>query len=551
MATIHVNRRDFLRMIGLGAATLVVGGAHAEEALGAPNSTHVTDKFLSPNLQGTNSVPDVEINMRATTTTAPILPGSPTQVMSYQATLVKGPQTSLLTLPDNYLGPIIRARQGQRLKVNFTNGLPEDTTVHFHGPCIPSNMGGHPHGADVVHPGGTFVYEFDILNPASPFWFHPHPDLRTGFQVYYGLAGLYFITDEMEAQAGLDTGEFDVPLVIQDRSFDANNQFVYLSGSMGMMGMMQGFLGNRILVNGKPDYVQTVAPGTYRFRLYNGSNARTYRLAWQDGTPLLVLGTDGGWLPKPVVRNYVTLAPAERVDVWVDLSGKSEGAELVMQSLPFQTGMMGGMMGGGMMGGGMMGGGMGNMAAGQAMLAQGAAFNVFKVRIQGARKPSLNLPSTLVGIPPYRLQEAVNISSPRTIYLGMQHMVWTLNGRVFEINSVAPDEYLPFEKLEVWDFVNLTMIAHPMHIHNVQFNVIERQSSMAGSTAYQSMRAGFVDDGWKDTVLVLPGERVRILVKFLTYEGMFMYHCHILEHESMGMMRNLMVGEGSDSMNMP
>ena len=572
MGRLHVNRRGFLRLIGLGAATVAVNGAHADQAFGAPDQLQSYNKFLRTGQQGVNTVPDVEINMRATTTTAPILPGTPTQVMSYQATLVKGPKTSLITLPDNYLGPIIRVRQGQRLKVNFTNGLPEDTTVHFHGPCIPSNMGGHPHGTDVVHPGGNFIYEFDILNPASPFWFHPHPDLRTGFQVYYGLAGLCLVTDDAEAQAGLDTGEYDVPLVIQDRTFDANNQFVYLSGSMGMMGMMQGFLGNRILVNGKPDYVQTLAPGTYRLRLYNGSNARTYRLAWQDGTVFKVLGTDGGWLPKPVQRNYLTLAPAERVDLWVDLTGKVEGTELVMQSLAFQTGMGmmgggmggmmggsmmgggmmgGGMMGGGMMGSGMMGGGMGGMMTGQSAPAQGAAFTVFKIRIQGAKKLALTLPDILVGLPQYRLQDAVNISSPRTIYLGMQHMVWTLNGRVFEIDAIAKDEYLPFEQLEVWDFVNLTMIAHPMHIHNVQFNVIERQSNMSGSSAYETVRMGFVDDGWKDTVLVMPGERVRLLVKFLTYDGMYMYHCHILEHESMGMMRNLMVGDGSGSMNMP
>jgi FtsP/CotA-like multicopper oxidase with cupredoxin domain len=213
--------------------------------------------------------------------------------------------------------------------------------------------------------------------------------------------------------------------------------------------------------------------------------------------------------------------------------------------------MSGGMMSGGMMSGGMMSGGMGNMASSQPVLAQGAAFNVFMVRIQGTRKPSLTLPSTLVGLPQYRLQDAVNISSPRTIYLRMQHMIWTLNGRVFDINSIAPDEYLPFEQLEVWDFINQSMIAHPMHIHNVQFNVIDRQSMMSGSADYQTMRAGFVDDGWKDTVLVMPGERVRLLVKFLTYSGMFMYHCHILEHESMGMMRNLMVGNDSGSMDMP
>jgi FtsP/CotA-like multicopper oxidase with cupredoxin domain len=562
MSPKQYNRRDFLRLLGLGAATVVVGTTHAGKAFqtysGALNSLQGFNQSsgqLSP-----SRLPDVEINMQATTTAVPILPGTYTQVMSYQASLVKGEASNLITLTDNYLGPIIRVRQGQRLKVNFTNRLPEDTTVHFHGPCIPSNMGGHPHGTDVVHPGGTFNYEFDILDRASPFWFHPHPDLRTGFQVYYGLAGLCLVSDDLEAQAGLATGEYDLPLVIQDRTFDANNQFVYLSGSMGMMGMMQGFLGDRILVNGKPDFVQSVAPGTYRLRLYNGSNARNYRLAWQDGTPLKVLGTDGGLLPQPVQRNYVMLAPAERVDLWVDFTAKPEGTEMVMQSLPFQTGMggmmgggMGGMMGGGMGGGmgGMMGGGMGNRMSGNTMLPQGAAFPVFKIRIQGAKKTPLVLPKTLAGPPPYQLRDAVNINSPRTIALGMQHMIWTLNGRVFDIDAIADDEYLPFEKLEVWDFVNRTMIAHPMHIHNVQFNIVERQSSMSGSSDYQTIKAGFVDEGWKDTVLVMPGERVRLLVKFLTYDGMYMYHCHILEHESMGMMRNLMVGDNMDSMNMP
>ena len=194
----HFSRKDFLRLAGLGAVTVAASRVHADRFL-----TDVSAESLSqPNLQAVVRDPDVVINMRATPTFAPIFPGTPTQVLSYQASLEKGSPSNLITLPDNYLGPIIRVRQGQRLRVNFTNGLPEDTTVHFHGPCIPSNMGGHPHGTDVVHPGGTFVYEFDVLDPASPFWFHPHPDLRTAFQVYYGLAGLYFIYDDAEAQAG-------------------------------------------------------------------------------------------------------------------------------------------------------------------------------------------------------------------------------------------------------------------------------------------------------------------------------------------------------------
>ena len=126
-------------------------------------------------------------------------------------------------------------------------------------------------------------------------------------------------------------------------------------------------------------------------------------------------------------------------------------------------------------------------------------------------------------------------------------MGFTLNGRVFEMEAIADDEKIPFETLEVWEIANQSMIAHPMHIHNIQFNVIGRQPIMPGYTLDASTSEGFVDTGWKDTVLVRAGERVRLLVKFNTYRGMYMYHCHILDHEDMGMMRNLMVG---DSMSM-
>jgi FtsP/CotA-like multicopper oxidase with cupredoxin domain len=218
----HFSRKDFLRLAGLGAVTIAATHVHADRILGFPFSfgqiTEASGETLyQPNTQGMVRDPDVVINMRATPTFAPIFPGTPTQVLSYQASLVKGSPSSLITLPDNYLGPIIRVRQGQRLRVNFTNSLPEDTTVHFHGPCIPSNMGGHPHGPDVVHPGKTFVYEFDVLDPASPFWFHPHrPTPHFKFMVWQ----VIFHTDDAEAKAGLTAVNMTFP-GDQDRTFDA------------------------------------------------------------------------------------------------------------------------------------------------------------------------------------------------------------------------------------------------------------------------------------------------------------------------------------------
>jgi FtsP/CotA-like multicopper oxidase with cupredoxin domain len=541
MSTKRLSRRDFLRLSGLGAAALLIPGMAAQDTL----TTHLEPALVKASAPAQAAGSLLELDLHAAVTQAQLLPGSKTALLSYQPKLLKGDPGSVVSLPDNYLGPIIRVRKGQHLKINFTNDLSEPTTIHAHGPCIPSHMGGHPHGPDLVLPGGKFVYEYDILDGAAPYWFHPHPHMRVGIQVYYGLAGLMLVTDDVEAKAGLDSGEHDLPLVIQDRLIDADNQFIFESGPM-MGGMMAGFMGNRILVNGKPENVLTVQPGAYRLRLYNGSNARTYKLAWQNGADLTVIGTDGGLLPKPVQRKYLMLGAGERLDLWVDFSDLPEGSQMVMQSLPFQFGM--GMMGGGMgMMGGMSGVAQGRRVTGPSILPLGANFTVFKLLIQGAKKPAFSLPPDLAGAAPYRLQDAVNAAAPRTIYLGMRSMMnFTLNGRVFEMDAVADDEKIPLEKLEVWDFVNQTMVAHPMHIHNVQFNVIGRQWPMTGVAGDQTSQ-GFVDDGWKDTVLVRPGERVRLLVKFNSYQGMYMYHCHILDHEDMGMMRNLMVG---DSMGM-
>ncbi len=240
--------------------------------------------------------------------------GGGTQALSYQVTKVQSadPQWTVTNIPGSYLGPILRVRKGDRLRVNVTNRLPEDTTVHWHGPHIPSDMDGHP--MDAIGPGATRMYEFDIIDRAAPLWFHPHPMHRTAEQVYAGLAGLLLVSDDEEdaVAPGLSTGEHDVPLVLQDRLFDANNQFLY------QPNMMWGALGDRILVNGFAGYRQELQPRAYRLRFYNGSNARTYKLAWSDGTAWQVIGTDGGLLGAPVSRDYLTLMPGERIDAWCD-----------------------------------------------------------------------------------------------------------------------------------------------------------------------------------------------------------------------------------------
>ncbi len=521
----HLTRREFLKLFGVGAGALAITG--------------LTGCGVAPFFPGTaqpvranrNFVPDVELELTATETQTNILPGQPTRVWKYDGAALKGDSANLQAIPNSYLGPIIRAKRGQKLRVHLKNALGEPTIIHWHGLRVPPEMDGHPRYA--IQPGQAYVYDFEIRNRAGTYWFHPHPHQRTGFQAYAGLAGLFLISDGEETEAHLPSGEFDVPLVIQDRAFNAANQLVYVTNPMDQT---MGFLGDRILVNGRPDFALNVATRAYRFRVLNGSNARIYKLAWEDGAPLTVIATDGGLLEKPAQKSYVTLGPGERVELWADFSNRRVGSELKLQSLAF-SGAESGMMGGGMMGHGMMG------ETTNAALPHGAEFTILRVKVDRESKDSPTLPERLSAIQRYRLDDAINRQSPRAFGIAMPRMLtWTINGRGFEMEGVASDEIVKLNTLEAWEFVNQTnsmdQMAHPMHIHGVQFQVVERQIAPQFQSVWETVRAGYVDAGWKDTVLLWPSERVKLLMRFEDFPGLYLYHCHNLEHEDQGLMRN-------------
>ena len=510
MASLNISRRDFLRLAGVNAVALL-------------GSKFKIWSLMEP------FAPDAEISITAAEKTVQILSGVQTRVWSYEGQLLNGSGVAVQNLPGNYLGPILRVQSGKKLRIYFHNNLVEDSVIHPHGLRVPEDCDGHPMQA--IGPGETKIYEFPVIDRAGPYWFHPHPHMRTAEQVLMGLAGLFFVWDGEEEAAvpGASTGTHDMPVVIQDRTFDSNNQFVY------QPNQMWGFLGNRILVNGKPDAVFSLEPRAYRFRILNGSNARTYKLAWSNNMPLNVIGTDGGLLSAVASRNYVMLMPGERIDVWVDLA-KLAGKQVILRSLSFDPG--GGMGGGGGMRGGEGGGGGGGGGMGSS-LAMGAAFDILKVNVgkKTTTKPALGpLPALSVR---YDASNVPNYAAPRPFTLDMRQMVWTINGRVFEMMEVAEDEMVYRDETMAWEWINNSPIPHPMHMHNVQFQVLQRTAPSTSS--YATVNQGFVDSGWKDTVLVWPGERVKIAMKFDSYTGMYMYHCHILEHEDMTMMRNYMI----------
>ena len=650
------SRRRFMGLTGWGllAAAATPSWLRAMEASGANRA--------NPNFK-----PDVEIDLLAQVDNVSILSGSKTRVYRYTGKLLTGPKETLAELPASYLGPIIRLQKGQKVRINFRNQLPEPSITHWHGLHVPADMDGHPNHA--VNNGETRVYEFEVLNRAGLNLYHPHSHEATATQVYYGMAGGIIINDPEEAKLGLPGGEYEIPVVIQDRRFDDNNQLVY----SGMMhDRMVGFYGDKILVNGRPNVELDVASRAYRLRILNGSNARIYKVGWSDGTPLTVIGVDGGLLEVPENRPYVMMAPGERLDVWADFSGRPKGTEITLRSLPFKGvlpkmaeqmqsgqgggmghGMMGGgmggmghgMMGGGGMGRGMMGGGgMGGMGHGSA-LPVGSDFPILKFRVTREMKDSPSLPTHLSSIKRYRIEDVANRNNPIPIGISEGPMSMLLNGRPYASNDFLPFERVPVNTLQLLEIFHahggggghgggdaakpagegghgaeagkpaetgkdagmaghsmggggmggggmggmghgmmgggmggmmgggmggmqhggqegggqgmggmgggmggmmggmgmMFSMAHPIHLHGQQFQVLSRSIGAEEAEDYATVKDGLMSSGWKDTVLVMPGEKVRIIKAFDDFKGVFMYHCHNLEHEDMGMMREFSI----------
>lgn len=174
------------------------------------------------------------------------------------------------------------------------------------------------------------------------------------------------------------------------------------------------------------------------------------------------------------------------------------------------------------------------------VLPNGAGLSIQKIKVNRKEKAEFSVPQRLSHIERYNAKDAVNFENPRTFRLSLEEMIWKINGRTFEMEEVADEEVVQLGSLEVWEFSNegsgtgmrgLSM-PHPIHLHGKQFQVLDRSGVL---------HDGYLDDGWKDTVLLMPEERIRIIVEFEDYSGLFLYHCHNLEHEDMGMMRNYLV----------
>ena len=527
----------------------------------APLSPRELDNFKNPlrlpsedGVMGVLEASDIPLRFTARKESVEVAPGKRTDLLAYRSER------------DNstYVNPTFRLRKGKEFSVEFVNDLGEETTVHWHGLHVDWRMDGHPFRP--VTPGTSYDYAFEVQDRGGTYWYHPHPHGGTARQTYSGLAGFFLVEDDDERRLGealdLKLGKTDIPLLIQDKMLDEDGNFVYEPDAMAHD---MGYEGDVILVNLTPTPYLEVSTRTYRFRLLNGSTARNYRVAFakageEELLPYQIIGTDGGLLDRPREVREAFLSPGERMDVLLDLRDFEVGEEIVLKSLPFDP----------MHHEHDMGGGMEHMEhtghmehmetehhhhmshhhhmdhqMGPARLPDGSEFYLLRLMIKERTDYTRSVPEKLSDIPQPDLAEAA-ASRPITISMTTDDggMRWLINGKTHKMDEIP----IVVERgaKEVWEIQNdEKSMPHPAHLHGFQFRILERVGTpeQLAHLAVDEKGRLVTDLGFKDTVLLWPGETVKCAMDFThDFEGeqLYMFHCHILEHET-AMMLNLKV----------
>ena len=473
-----ITRRRFIK-------TLVALSLMPKSALLAQDSTK-TENFAIPKLEtGIREGKDVYYDLTLQSGNSQILPNLNTPTWG---------------INQAFLGTTLKANKGDNVHIKVKNSLNETSTVHWHGMKLPAEADGGPH--QPIAAGESWLSEYKIIQPAATTWYHAHQIHKTGEHVYNGLAGMFIIDDNDSQNLNIpnEYGIDDIPVIIQDREFNVDGSFSYIRSRHDQM---MGKSGNVILVNGVENAVLNAKKTLLRLRILNGSNARIYNLGFDDGRDFNIIATDGGLLEETIKSNSIILAPAERVEVLVDIS---DGKALsLINKVMTSSGQM-------------------------AMNETSQEFEIFKIDASQAQSSMRTIPNSLVKHPEISKENANRRNFELQMTMGPQAM---MGGNVFRINNKAMDmeridEVVKAASTEIWVIENTSMMAHPFHVHNAQFKVISNSSGIQNH-----------EKGFKDTVLVNPGSVVEILIEFPEYKNEnvpYMYHCHILEHEDQGMM---------------
>jgi spore coat protein A, manganese oxidase len=426
-------------------------------------------------------------------------------------------------------GPTFESRSGQGILVEWANELPVQhflpidhrihgaeadkpevrTVVHLHGGKAPADSDGYPDNWYV--PGKSVLYHYPNRQDAAMLWYHDHALGINRLNVFAGLLGVYLLRDDVEDSLNLPGGKYEIPLVFYDRIFDRESQLNYpVSGNPKSPWTPEVF-GDALLVNGKLFPYLEVEPRKYRFRALNGANARFFHLSLSNGQAFHQIGTDQGLLPAPIELKRLSLAPGERADLIVDFSTSAGESIIVTNDSSFHV----------------------------------MQFLVAKNPAKNSVRDTSTLPSALRPVPKIEESAAVKtrmltlvevddpVQRPVTMLLNNTH--WNM--------PVTENPVL--DSIEIWNLINTTDDSHPIHLHLVRFQILDRRRFdisaywATGKLNYlgPSIPPDPSEAGWKDTVRADPAMVTRIIIRFEGYTGRYVWHCHILEHEDNEMMR--------------
>jgi bilirubin oxidase len=431
----------------------------------------------------------------------------------------QGQVTNTMGANGSILGPTILLNKGDSVRFWVNNLLPDTTTIHWHGMHVSSLNDGGPH--TYILPGTTWNPAFTVRDKAGVYWYHPHLHKKTDIHVSKGIAGLILVKDTEEAQLNLPRtyGIDDIPLVIQTKAFDSAYQIMAHSNNDSVL-----------MVNATIDPFIDVPAQVVRYRILNGSSQRVFNLGLSTNEAFYQIATDGGLLSSPNMTTRLQIAPGERVEILLDFTGR-QGDTLYLKSYASE------------LPNGIYGASAPGMNANMPLnnynpnSLNGSDFNIIQFNVVS---PSANtvtsIPSSLVNITPFDENSAIVTRTltftPVSMGFNQLNGNFLINNATFNMGVI--NYTIPLNNIEIWELTNQSAIAHPFHIHDVQFYILDRNGVAPGPH----------EQGRKDVVLVRPQETVRFITKFETFANdtvPYMYHCHMLPHEDGGMMGQFIV----------
>ncbi|NES89110.1 MULTISPECIES: multicopper oxidase family protein [Okeania] len=394
-------------------------------------------------------------------------------------------------------GPRLEAKPGDTIRINFTNKLPQPTNIHYHGLHIPIT-GNADNVFLKIAPGDRLTYQFQIPqnHPAGLFWYHPHFHGLTAEQLFGGLAGLFIVRGELDEIPEVKAAE-EKFLVLQDFALDRRGNLL----PSQELSIMTGREGDLITVNGQSSPNLTIpSQGLLRLRILNASTSRFYRLSLEEH-PFYLIATDGGALTEPIEMSELLLTPGERADILIQAN--REPGKYRLLNLPYKR-----------VGMGMMGR---NAPENQPQVLATVSYDT-KVAV-------VPLPTKLIPVEALPKAQKVRHFQMNHGMIPSQGMAFVFNGQPYQLERI--DTQVQLNTVEDWELINTGIMDHPFHVHGNAFQVVSRNGKPEPYLA------------WKDVVLVRPGEKVLIRIPFRDFPGKTVYHCHILDHEDLGMMGNL------------